>query len=81
MWVYQCKADGKYMALMISSNQIGANAADFLGSFSAALYVMAMMATNKLGSGISRAGCWAHARRKFIEAEPTDPELRNLGSS
>jgi transposase len=27
------------------------------------------------GNAITRAGCWAHARRKFIEAEKTAPEM------
>jgi hypothetical protein len=27
------------------------------------------------GNAITRAGCWAHARRKFIEAEKTAPEI------
>ena len=26
-------------------------------------------------SGITRAGCWAHARRKFVEAEKTHPQI------
>ncbi len=34
--------------------------------------------------GIELAGCWAHARRKFVEAEPSDPKataviLRGIG--
>ena len=27
------------------------------------------------GNGIIRAGCWAHLRRKIIEAEKTAPEI------
>ena len=27
------------------------------------------------GNAITRAGCWSHARRKFIEAEKTAPEI------
>lgn len=28
-----------------------------------------------VGNSITRAGCWAHARRKFIDAQPTSPEI------
>jgi len=28
-----------------------------------------------LGRDLRRAGCWSHARRKFIEAEPTASDL------
>src|SRR5581483_10394106 len=27
------------------------------------------------GNAITRAGCWAHARRKFVEAEKTAPQI------
>ena len=27
------------------------------------------------GNAITRAGCWAHARRKFVEAEKSAPEI------
>ena len=27
------------------------------------------------GNGIIRAGCWAHLRRKIIEAEKTAPDI------
>jgi hypothetical protein len=27
------------------------------------------------GNAITRAGCWAHARRKFVDAEKTAPEI------
>jgi hypothetical protein len=27
------------------------------------------------GNAITRAGCWSHARRKFVEAEKTAPEI------
>jgi transposase len=27
------------------------------------------------GNGITRAGCWAHARRKFVEAEKSEPKV------
>ena len=28
-----------------------------------------------VASGITRAGCWAHARRKFVDAEKTHPQI------
>lgn len=27
------------------------------------------------GNAITRAGCWSHARRKFVEAEKSAPEM------
>jgi transposase len=27
------------------------------------------------GNGITRSGCWSHARRKYVEAEKTAPEI------
>jgi transposase len=27
------------------------------------------------GNALTRAGCWSHARRRFIEAEPSAPEI------
>src|SRR5271168_5660994 len=28
-----------------------------------------------VGNDITRAGCWAHARRKFVDAEKTHPQI------
>jgi hypothetical protein len=28
-----------------------------------------------VGNDLTRAGCWAHARRKFVDAEPTHPAI------
>jgi len=32
-------------------------------------------AGNVVQGGITRAGCWAHARRKFVDAEASRPEV------
>ena len=76
MWVYCTdKSAGRYIALFdYSPTRNGDNAADFLGDYSGYLVCDGYDGYNKLQK-ITRCGCWAHARRKFVEALPTDKEL------
>ena len=46
----------------------------FLGDYSGYLVCDGYDSYNKL-TGATRCGCWAHARRKFVEALPTDTAL------
>ena len=76
MWVYctDTSAD-RYIALFeYSSTRNGDNAANFLGDYSGYLVCDGYDGYNKLQK-VTRCGCWAHARRKFVEALPTDKEL------
>ena len=69
------KSDGRYIALFdYSPTRNGDNAAKFLGEYSGYLVCDGYDGYNKLQK-ITRWGCWAHARRKFVEALPTDKEL------
>lgn len=69
------KSDGRYIALFdYSPTRNGDNAAKFLGDYSGYLVCDGYDGYNKLQK-ITRCGCWAHARRKFVEALPTDKEL------
>lgn len=53
----------------------GEHPAEILSSFQGALVADGGSSFNKAAGkdGIERAGCWAHARRKFWEAHDTDP--------
>lgn len=76
MWVYctDSSAD-RYIALFeYSPTRNGDNAARFLGEYSGYLVCDGYDGYNKLQK-VTRCGCWAHARRKFVEALPTDKEL------
>ena len=76
MWVYCTdKSAGRYIALFdYSPTRNGDNAAKFLGDYSGYLVCDGYDGYNKLEK-VTRCGCWAHARRKFVEALPADKEL------
>ncbi len=76
MWVYCTdKSADRYMALFeYSPTRNGSNAVNFLGDYSGYFVCDGYDGYNKLQK-VTRCGCWAHARRKFVEALPTDKEL------
>ena len=76
MWVYCTdKSADKYLALFeYSPTRNGSNAVNFLGDYSGYLVCDGYDGYNKLKKA-ARCGCWAHVRRKFVEALPTDKEL------
>ena len=51
----------------------GDHAKRFLGDFSGVLVTDGFSGYNKL-ENVTHAGCWAHVRRKFVEALPKDSE-------
>lgn len=76
MWVY---CAGKYeehsnILFEYSPTRNGENARRFLGSYPGYLICDGYDGYNKLTEAI-RCGCWAHARRKFAQALPTDKSL------
>ncbi len=76
MWVYCTdKSADRYIVLFeYSPTRNGDNAARFLGEYSGYLVCDGYDGYNKLQK-VTGCGCWAHARRKFVEALPTDKEL------
>ena len=76
MWVYCTdKSADRYIALFdYSPTRNGDNAVKFLGEYSGYVVCDGFDGYNKL-TNVTRCGCWAHARRKFVEALPTDKEL------
>lgn len=76
MWVY---CAGKYeshsnILFEYSPTRNGDHAKKFLGDYGKYLVCDGFDAYNKLTES-TRCGCWAHARRKFVEALPLDKEL------
>jgi len=71
MWVYRTGDDGKEPIIIYDYNpsRSGDCAANFLKDFTGYVHTDGFSGYNKLKS-VTRCGCWAHARRKFVEAIP-----------
>lgn len=72
MWLYKTGNDGK-LSITIYDYQHSRNsdhAVKFLKDFSGYVHCDGYSGYNKL-SDITRCGCWAHLRRKFIETIPS----------
>lgn len=71
MWLYRTGNDGKAPVILYDykPSRSGENAAGFLQDFKGYVHSDGYSGYNKL-AGIVRCGCWAHLRRKFIEAIP-----------
>ena len=76
MWLYRTGEDGldPIMLYEYQETRKGRNAADFLEGFRGYLETDGYAGYNAV-EGITRCCCWAHARRKFWEAIPS--EMRN----
>ena len=82
MWVYCTPAcSGKYLVLYdYCQTRGGYNAVSFLGNYSGYVVCDGYDGYNKL-KAVTRCGCWAHARRKFVEAIPADEELKKTSKA
>ena len=71
MWLYCTAKDAKHPIVLYDykPSRSGENAVDFLDGFSGYLHTDGYSGYNKL-ENITRCGCWAHLRRKFVEAIP-----------
>ena len=82
MWLYRTGDDGKPPVILYDyqPSRNGDHAVVFLKDFEGFVHSDGYSGYNKLTS-ITRCGCWAHLRRKFIEAIPkktgTDEPLTN----
>lgn len=76
MWVYASpKSSDHYIAIFqYAPTRSGSNAVNFLGDFKGYLVCDGYDGYNKLKSAI-RCGCFAHVRRKFVDALPDDKKL------
>lgn len=71
MWMYRTGEDGEppIMLFEYQKSRKGANAAEFLKGFQGFLETDGYAGYNKV-EGITRCCCWAHVRRKFLDAIP-----------
>jgi len=71
MWLYRSGKDGNPPIIIYDykSSRSGDCAVEYLKDFKGYVHSDGYSGYNKL-SGITRCGCWAHLRRKFVEALP-----------
>jgi hypothetical protein len=76
MWVYVGDADHPYNVFDFTLNRGRDGPARFLKDYNQVLLADAYGGYNGVAASnrMTRAGCWAHARRKFVEAEKAAPE-------
>jgi transposase len=76
LWVQVGDADHRYLVYLYSPNREGQWPQTFLGGYAGFLQGDAYAGYDALfATGVVvEVGCWAHARRKFFEAQKTDPE-------
>ena len=77
MWVYVGDEAGPYNIFDFTLNRGRDGPKHFLKDYRQVLLADAYGGYNGVvaGNEMTRAGCWAHARRKFVEAEKTAPEI------
>lgn len=71
MWLYRTGNDNRPPVILYDyqPSRNGDHAVTFLNAFKGYVHSDGYSGYNKL-SGITRCGCWAHLRRKFVEAIP-----------
>lgn len=76
MWVYCSGKEDEASNVLFEyrPTRNGDHAARFLGRYSGYLICDGYDGYNKL-KNVTRCGCWAHVRRKFVDALPSDKEL------
>jgi hypothetical protein len=77
MWVYVGDDDHPYNVFDFTLNRGRDGPKYFLKDYNQVLLADAYGGYNGIvaGNAITRAGCWAHLRRRFIEAEKVAPEI------
>src|SRR6266403_2273054 len=77
MWVYVGDEANPYNVFDFTMNRGREGPKEFLKDYTEVLLADAYGGNNGVvaGNAIRRAGCWSHARRKFVEAEKTAPEM------
>lgn len=71
MWLYRSEATGEHPIILYDykSSRSGENASEYLKGFKGYLHCDGYAGYNKI-ENVIRCGCWAHVRRKFVEAIP-----------
>jgi transposase len=77
MWVYVGDEANPYNVFDFTLNRSREGPKEFLKDYTQVLLADGYGGYNGVvaGNAITRAGCWSHARRKFVEAEKTAPEI------
>jgi transposase len=77
MWVYLGDESHPYTVFDFTPSRARDGPTRFLKEFRGTLVADAYGGYDGIvaGNGITRAGCWAHARRKFIDAEKSEPKV------
>jgi transposase len=77
LWVYVGDEANPYNVFDFTLNRGREGPKEFLQDYTEVLLADAYGGYNGVvaGNAITRAGCWSHARRKFVEAEKTAPEI------
>src|SRR5579885_2726720 len=77
LWVYVGDEANPYNVFDFTLDRGREGPKEFLKDYTQVLLADAYGGYNGVvaGNAITRAGCWAHARRKFVEAEKTAPEI------
>jgi len=77
MWVYVGDEQNPYNVFDFTLNRGREGSKEFLQGYNEVLLADAYGGYNGVvaGNAITRAGCWSHARRKFVEAEKTASEI------
>ena len=77
MWVYVGDEANPYNVFDFTLNRSREGPKEFLKDYTEVLLADAYGGYNGVvaGNAITRAGCWSHARRKFVEAEKSAPEI------
>ena len=80
LWLYCTSGDAKHPAVLFDyqPRRAGECAGEFLKGFAGKLHTDGYDAYHKLPPEITAVGCWAHLRRKFVDAIKSLPqEIRN----
>lgn len=77
LWVYVGDQHNPYNVLDFTLGRSRDGPAKFLSQYKQTLLADAYGGYNGVvvGNQITRAGCWAHARRKFVDAEKSQPAI------
>jgi hypothetical protein len=72
-WVYLGDAANPYTLFDLTAGRSQTFPQAFLGGYTGFVHADAYDGYNAVHHDVRHLGCWMHARRYFIEAEPTDP--------
>src|SRR5580700_4705447 len=77
MWVYVGDESNPYNVFDFTLNRSREGPKEFLKDYTEVLLADAYGGYNGVvaGNAITRAGCWSHARRKFVDAEKSAAEI------